>query len=291
MNHIECSVIIPTYKDDGQLNRCLKALDDQSIQKENFEVIVVNNFPEKELCLDSFPGLKLMILAEEKPGSYAARNKGIEYTSGDIISFTDSDCIPDKNWIKNALEIFNDDDIQLIAGEVDIYDATGNEGISYTYERHVAFNQKKNAEKGISVTANLFIRKSILKDLSGFNDTLMSGGDAEFTRSATQKGYNLIYGENVRVSHPSRKNIREILKKEIRVSAGLFVRNKSPLKLKLLFKSFALIGYSPFISAKIVKANYKDCLVVVFITFLRHIIRFIVQFGLTIQILNPDRFR
>lgn len=291
MNQIDCSIIIPSYKDDVLLNKCLEALDNQTLQKEKFEVIVVNNFPEKELDLDSFPGLQLMVLAEEKPGSYSARNKGLELARGDVIGFTDSDCIPDKDWIKNALEVFKEAGIQLIAGGVDIYDATGNEDLAYIFEKNVAFNQKKNSEKGISVTANLFIRKSILIDLSSFNDRLMSGGDAEFTRRATQKGYKLVYGKNVRVSHPSRKSIWEILRKEIRVSSGLFMRNKSSIKFHLLLKSFVLIGYSPFVTAKLVKNDYKAYLIVIYITFLRHVIRFLVQLGLSLQILKPDKFR
>ncbi|WP_353057092.1 glycosyltransferase family A protein [Microbulbifer sp. VAAF005] len=35
----------------------------------------------------------------KKPGSYAARNKGVELAEGDWLIFTDADCLPDSKWI------------------------------------------------------------------------------------------------------------------------------------------------------------------------------------------------
>src|SRR5262245_50422661 len=93
------SVIIPVYNDTERLRTCLTALADQTYPRDRYEVIVVDNgstIPPRSL-VESFPGF---VFAEEsKPGSYAARNRGLQIARGDVLAFTDSDCIPDRHWL------------------------------------------------------------------------------------------------------------------------------------------------------------------------------------------------
>src|SRR5690554_2984846 len=99
---IEISVIIPTYKDWERLALCLQALENQSFKPSNFEIIVINNLPG-DLPPAAFKLPKNAVLVDEgKPGSYAARNTGIGMAKGEILAFTDSDCIPHKDWLINA---------------------------------------------------------------------------------------------------------------------------------------------------------------------------------------------
>ncbi len=103
------SVIIPTYHDWERLGYvCTNALfKKQTYPKDHFEAIIINNAPE-----DSSPEFNLpdnfKIISESKPGSYAARNKGVSVARGEIIAFTDSDCIPCPDWIEQGVKFFGE---------------------------------------------------------------------------------------------------------------------------------------------------------------------------------------
>lgn len=114
------SVIIPTFNDWDQLKECLMALDNQSLDKDKFEIIVANNSPSSPIPEMAFPENAIMI-NEPKPGSYAARNAALVVAKGEIIAFTDSDCIPDPNWLATAYDIFSiQSDVERIAGKINL---------------------------------------------------------------------------------------------------------------------------------------------------------------------------
>jgi glycosyltransferase involved in cell wall biosynthesis len=88
------SVIIPVYNDWGPLDHCLRALAQQE-EAPPFEVIVVDDgsavsVPESvRLWNDRLP---LTVLRQPHSGIAAARNLGIENSTGSVLVFTDTDC-------------------------------------------------------------------------------------------------------------------------------------------------------------------------------------------------------
>lgn len=219
------SVVIPTYKNWELLIKCLNALENQSLSQEQFEVIVVDNDGTEKFS--TRPGVEnFKILVERQPGSYVARNLGIKNAKGQIIAFTDSDCIPHEDWLKTALELLNNNShVDRIAGNVElIHKNPNNPNWIELYEDVFAFQQKRNATEGYSVTANLFVRKDVFKKVGLFDESLLSGGDVEWGKRATKNQVSLVYGEKVVIYHPSRNKISDLIKKTIRVYHGIEYR-------------------------------------------------------------------
>lgn len=215
------SIIIPTYQDWQRLSLCLDALSKQTFLKEMFEVIVINNDPNDNVPPD-FPlpeGYK--IITEEKPGSYAARNTGLKVAKGEIIGFTDSDCIPDKNWIKNAVNyLINNESCSRIGGNILVFYKSSKPDIVERFNNVYSFPQKWHVNKvGTSVTANLFAYKYLFDKVGYFDEKLMSMGDSRWAKQAGKAGYKLDYVEDVIVRHPAR-NLSELAKKERRLGGA-----------------------------------------------------------------------
>src|SRR5690606_5441110 len=216
--------IIPIYKDWDRLFVCLEALSRQTFSKEAFEVIVVNNEPT-ESVFDSSPfqsKLNLVFLHEDFPGSYAARNKGLKIAKGDIVGFTDSDCIPHDKWIENAVAYFNDDSNDRVAGKVKLFfENSKRKSAAELYESAFSFNQRRNVNKyGASITANFFTRRQFFDDVGFFDNRRKSGEDFGWNRRANNEGLSLIYADDVVVEHPARANLAGLADKKRRVLGG-----------------------------------------------------------------------
>lgn len=221
------SVIIPTYKDNDVLRKCLIALNGQTYPKDFYNVIIVNNDSESSIAIPEGGSLQIQVLGEDKPGSYAARNKGLNNTHADIIAFTDADCVPDKNWLINAVNTFKKfPETKRLSGSIRVFREENSSWLVSRFESITAFNQKYNAKKGVGVTANLFVGRSVFDVVGKFNDSLMSGGDIEWNQRATNMGIPLLFCEKVQVAHPARKNIKSLVRKFRRVGGGGFTRAK-----------------------------------------------------------------
>ncbi|WP_162417435.1 glycosyltransferase family 2 protein [Cyclobacterium roseum] len=223
------SIVIPYYNDFERLIRLLESLEDQLLDKKNWEAVVVNNDPEIPLVLpnDFSLGYPLQLHEEKRPGSYAARNKGIAEARGKIIAFTDSDCLPDKDWLKNAWEIFAQDlkkEMGILTGPIPLFfkdpkcltDAE-------VYEKYTGFTTEAYAKEGNAITANWFSYKSVLEEFGCFNEKLKSNGDSELSGKISQK-YEIVYRENILVWHPARYYTEELVNKYQRLLGGAYTR-------------------------------------------------------------------
>lgn len=233
------NVIIPTYKDWDLLKLCLDALRKQTYPQELFNVLVVNNDAESTFD-DRFEiAENVTILNEKKPGSYAARNKALQYADGKYVGFTDSDCIPDANWIKNAVEMFeNSPETDRIGGRMKMFCPNDKTTLGDLYDQTFAFPQKDYVRGGFAVTGNLFVRRKLFDTVGLFDDNLMSGGDSKWGLTAKDKGFNIVYSDDIFVNHPTRSSIRELKIKTIRIGKGLrkvFKDEKKPKFLSLIY--------------------------------------------------------
>ncbi|WBL44326.1 glycosyltransferase family A protein [Algoriphagus halophytocola] len=222
---MKLSIIIPTFRDWDDLSACMEALTVQTCGADFFEILIINNSPETSVPERFKIPNNARIVNESKKGSYAARNLGLKLAKGELIGFTDSDCLPEPNWIANALEYFNNSDIHLVGGKVELYQPSDGDRLTYLYEKCFSFNQKRNVEQHKqSITANLFCRRIVPNTIGDFAETLLSGGDFEWTRRATGSGFKIIYGENVIIKHPARRNLSEMVKKKKRTIGGMYTR-------------------------------------------------------------------
>jgi glycosyltransferase involved in cell wall biosynthesis len=94
------SVVIPTFGRPEKLAETLRALDRQDYT--GFEVVVADDGSPQQVTRENLPAsdrFTLRILRQENCGPAAARNLGAQQASGEILLFTDDDCLPRPEWV------------------------------------------------------------------------------------------------------------------------------------------------------------------------------------------------
>lgn len=216
------------------MQTCLAALAAQTYPQERFEVVVVNNDP-----MDPPPDFHVqenVLLAEEsKPGSYAARNRGLALARGEIIAFTDADCVPTPTWLESAVRMLLQGH-QRLAGRVELFYRGERLSPAELHEREFAFDQRNFAEQGgTAATANMIAWRAIFDKVGGFDEHLLSGGDMEWGWRAQKAGFPIVYAPSVVVRHPARHSVRELWLRQKRIVAfDLYLEPKRPSHLPLL---------------------------------------------------------
>jgi glycosyltransferase involved in cell wall biosynthesis len=219
------------WNDAERLGTCLHALEAQTYPDELFEVIVVDNDPAEAIGEDSGKVAQVVVLNaharlvhERRPGSYAARNTGVAVARGEIIAFTDADCIPASDWIERGVAHLASlkGKCAVVAGRIEIFPRLAEQPNAVEqYEVLVALAQKEFVKKyNFGATANLFTFKEVFARAGTFLAEVKSGGDLEWGRRVTGYGYKLEYSENTCVFHPARSSFAQLYAKIVRVSGG-----------------------------------------------------------------------
>lgn len=204
------SVVVPVHDGATALPGLLAALAAQEDVGDVEVVVVDNHSSDRTAEVASASAVVSRLLAEPRPGSYAARNTGWRACRGDVVAFTDVDCLPEPGWLR-ALVRALDAGADLAGGAVVPGPPPPGRWAGWWagYDRAMYLDQADNVrESGFAATANLAVRRQVLEELGGFDDALASGGDALFGRRAVAAGYRLEWAPEAVVLHRPRAGLR-----------------------------------------------------------------------------------
>lgn len=211
------SVVVPHKGRPEALRDCLFSVREQTYARVHTEIVIVINDQESEGLPFSLEDNE-RVLYEPHHGSYAARNMGINATTGDIVAFIDSDAIADPNWLAAGVNAITNG-ADLVAGHINVTTSTTATTAPGRYEKLFAFDQEKNARAGYSATANLFASRETIDSVGLFDQTARTGEDFEWTRAASDSGFTLTYSPAAIVSHPARETWPQLFAKARRTTS------------------------------------------------------------------------
>jgi len=138
--------------------------------------------------------------------SYAARNAGIRRADGEILAFTDADCVPTKGWLRDLVRGSDDGSIGCFAGEIVPY------ARETAIDRYLADSGQMSQKDLLAytplpraMTANLAFRREVFRRIGLFDEKSVSGGDSEMLiRMLTRTDWRVRYNGDAVVFHKHR---------------------------------------------------------------------------------------
>lgn len=190
MNH-KVSVIIPTFNYAHFLDDCLKSVLNQSYN--NIEIIVVDDGSDdytKEVV--NKYGNKIVYIYQDNRGLSAARNKGIENSTGEYIQLLDSDDILHQYAIKHKLSQIKESGVGFVVCKSKDFTKIDYAGRPITNGEWRLFTANLDIHLcyfNIAPIHAFLVSKKVINDVGFFDTTLQACEDYDYWIRALEKGY------------------------------------------------------------------------------------------------------
>jgi len=202
------SVIVCTRERPDALARCLDSL--AALQPAAHEVIVVDNAPASEATRVLCERYDVRYVLEPIPGQSRARNRGIAVSQGDLVAFTDDDCVADPGWLADVESEFVDPLLMALTGFVGPISITAPAQLHFEahggFERHAERRRFEAVGRSpvmaaaiAGAGANMIFRRSVFAAVGTFAEHLgpgtpaRSSDDKEMFYRVLAGGYRIVH--------------------------------------------------------------------------------------------------
>lgn len=208
------SAVVCTRNGAATLRECLAALERQS--HPDYEVLLVDDGSTDATAeiAGAFPQVRYE--RQEHAGLSAARNRGAQLAGGEIIAYTDDDCIPDENWLVHLTRAF-EDPCCIAAGGPNLPPAprTFAEAVVAAAPGAPSEVLLSDDEAEHLPGCNLAIRRSALLAIGGFHEAFTAAGDdVDVCWRLQAHGGKLRFNPSAIVWHHRRATVRAYLRQQ-----------------------------------------------------------------------------
>lgn len=136
---MKVSVIIPTYNKASRLKYMLQGLSNQDLEKDDFEVIIINDgsMDNTEEVVNGFrKEINIKYIYEENRGQATARNKGIAVAENEVILFLDDDILVGKDLVRRHAEEHEKNRGSVVLGKINLIPASNYETVVEVIEQY-----------------------------------------------------------------------------------------------------------------------------------------------------------
>ena len=207
------SVLIITKDRRALLSQALRSIGAVDYPKHKLEIVVVEDTGEPLAP----PGVVYITQPRDAPGRSAARNLSVQASTGEIVAFTDDDCVVDGRWLRELVEpLVLDPDVAGVGGAVlplgpgligVCEHVLGYPGGGFRYV-HAARGEVV-ATRQLN-TVNCAYRRRILLEAGGFHPrSIWSGEDYLLAREVTAR-HRCLFNPRAIVYHHARGTLRGV---------------------------------------------------------------------------------
>lgn len=248
------SVIVPVMNMAFTVRDLLESLMLLDYDKDKLEIVFVDG-DSKDRTKEIITEYPVKLIQQEGKGLNAARNTGIKYSKGEILAYTDGDCIVPPWWLKAIAHNFVDPSVSFVGGTMEGFrhDSLLSAYMDETmFQVTPGFNYRMEGTDlrllDFPAGANMAFRRTALARVRFFDENINFGfDDLQPIEAMGFKGFRIVLDPDVRVKHQHRTSLTALLKQHFNYGRGgtlLIVHKRSSLLASwfagyLLFTTFA----------------------------------------------------
>ena len=235
MSEVKVSVVIPAFNSAQTLEKCLTSIRSNT-SKYSYEIIVVDAGSDGETIEIAKKHADKVLSGMP---SRINRNKGIKAAQGEIICFTDSDCVVPEDWIDKLVDGLlrlngKDNKVVGVGGsnissfenhspvELAISKAMRSPLISFRARNTAIYKDERQVVHNPPINSALF--KWVIKEVGGFREEPGYPEDLDLDIKIIENGYKLYYLPSPSVQHKHKtspqgfaEQMRDFGRKRVRV--------------------------------------------------------------------------
>lgn len=234
----EVTLLIPAYNEKDYVDQKMKNSQSLNYPKEKLKILWVTDGSDDgtNLLLEKYENVELCH-KDKRNGKINAMNRVMPFVKTPIVIFSDANTSLGKDSILHIVNCFQDSKVGCVSGEKRIVSkeadtaAGAGEGLYWRYESTL---KKWDAElySAVGAAGELFaIRTKLYNEIEA--DTLLD--DFVISLRIAQKGYTIQYNPEAYAIETASQDVKEELKRKVRISAGGI---QSVIRLKSLLNIF-----------------------------------------------------
>ena len=237
------SIIIPVRNVEKIIGRCLESLKGLGYPKEKYEVIISdsNSLDNTQLVVKKYGAI---YISTPKKTICAGRDEGFKIARGEIVAFSDADCVMDENWLKNSLKYFKEPAVAGVGG----INITPAEETAFGKALSFVLNQAifsagsiygrilKEVKEVKSIPGcNAIYRKKVLDKVLPMalplQESLVTAEDYLMNQKIRQLGFKLLYTPDTIVWHHRRLSLKKFFKQMYNYAIGRLAIGRQDFKM------------------------------------------------------------
>ncbi len=245
------SIIIPAKNEERLIEQCLNALNALEYPRNSYEIIVADG-QSTDNTVKIAEKLGARVVANPSGTVSPGRNIAFKQARGDIIAFTDADCVADVNWLKNSIKYFDDETIAGVGGPnlTPENETLFGKAVGFVFGQAIfaagsvhARNLKEIKKVRSIPGCNAIYKREALEKVMPVDEGLLTCDDTEMNQRIIDNGYSLLYTPDVFVWHYRRPTHVRLWKQMYRYAIGRLQVGKRDKRMINVFH--ILVGITP----------------------------------------------